>query len=127
MSRGKLSHTNQPIQMMPAEPGWRACFWEDDDHKQKQVGAEDVIMWCLCEPLVATSESSPWKRDGTETNGVEGFIMTDTGIESAELISNFAGYVPPKCEPESQPWWPDEEEEDEDDEDEDEEKGRSRR
>ncbi len=108
-SKPHVIHDYEPTQMLAAEPGWRACYWDDEAKKEGRepgVFSEPVVMWCLCRPLVSSSSpGQPWERDRLDRNRIKGFVAGDLGLMSPEESDNFAGYVPPGELPSQQPWW----------------------
>jgi hypothetical protein len=84
--------------MMTAELGWKACY-----RCLGGVIAEDVVLWCLVQPMRQANHQSHLVPDAQWLNEVHGFINTDAGIRSAET-DDFLGYLPPGASVDEQPW-----------------------
>jgi hypothetical protein len=90
---GQVSATEQlafePLQLLPAEAGWEACFREDDG----SVTADPVVMWALCRVLYGDARDIGNDR---LPNSVEPMIMADEvgeGFSSLSLTSDASNYL----------------------------------
>lgn len=88
--------TYNVIQIMPAEPGWKAMFRGE---KGEPMIEEDVVMWavtqCRTEHRVREGVSSRLVNTTTNRNMICGVGVSDTGMDVFEKVSNFVAYKAP--------------------------------
>ena len=75
----------EPIQIMPAQPGWEAYYREENGEDSPRGEGDEVLMWALCACRVAEGRLEL-------PNEILPIINTDDiGLDVAANASNYRG------------------------------------
>jgi hypothetical protein len=79
-----------PIQILPAEKGWRAIFI---DPSTKELLERQVVSWALCQP--SNRMPSGGARHSGEENLVVGIVFIEGRMLPADDNTTFVAYLEP--------------------------------
>lgn len=79
-----------PIQILPAERGWRAAFVNPDT---KDIIERPIVAWALCQPSDHTPTGAV--RPTGKENSVHGVVHLDGKMVPVGDCTNFVGYLEP--------------------------------
>lgn len=95
-----ISETIEIRQIIPANPGWKAVYYQEakGDHPE-EVWEELIACWALCDDVeISYDHGAEIKREISRTGMVYGLVSRSpyAGLEPAEYdMNNFCLYVGP--------------------------------